>query len=181
VPGSSRKTVRPCRQCQRRHFAPRTLMGVPEFKPFFGMDWYCRFQEPDGSDRKPITTHSEKLTIRESHPSWITQLGVAQFLTSTFSACTLRRARVGPGPGEPSGGAPHEADAGGRVMTENEGSRAHRHPDAVAYLESLTEDGGGGAFRSGAASWRADAGSSGCGPGARERAGPGGAPTPCWR
>ncbi len=24
-------------------------------------------------------------------------------------------------------------------MTEREGSRVHRHPDAVAYLESLTE------------------------------------------
>ncbi len=26
-------------------------------------------------------------------------------------------------------------------MTRNEGNRAHRHPDAVAYLECLPEDG----------------------------------------
>ncbi len=37
------------------------------------------------------------------------------------------------------------------------------------------------ASRSEAASWRADAGRSGCGPGARVPAGRRGAPTPCWR
>ncbi len=34
-----------------------------------------------------------------------------------------------------------EADAGVRVMTKSEGSRVHRHPDAVDCLEGLPEDG----------------------------------------